>query len=249
MSIKAIKTELKEIQLFRNLFLQENNFQIRYNACHERGWSDSWLLTIDDLAVGYGSVKGKDKLSDRDAIFEFYVVPFYRKDLQTLFSVLLKTSGVKHIECQSNDIVLSSLLYEFANQIQAEVILFKDERVTALTNPGVVFHKRKESDRIFHHVFEPVGEYVLEQGKEVVATGGFLLHYNLPFADLYMEVNEPHKGKGLASFLLQELKRVCYLAGRVPAARCAIDNMASRGALQKCGLKVSGYMLEGKVKS
>jgi GNAT superfamily N-acetyltransferase len=249
MSFKAIKTDLKAIQLFRNLFLQENNFQIRYNACHERGWSDSWLLTVDDVEVGYGSVKGKDNISDRDAVFEFYVVPFYRKNLHELFSVLLKSSGVKYIECQSNDILLSSLLYEFANQIRSEVVLFKDDRVTALANPGVVFRKRKESDLIFNHVFEPVGEYVLEQGKEVVATGGFLLHYNFPFADLYMEVNEPHRGKGFASFLLQEVKRACYLTGRVPAARCAIDNMPSRRSLQACGLKVSGYMLEGKVKS
>jgi hypothetical protein len=41
----ALKVELNEIQSLRALFLQETNFQIRYNACHERGWTDSYLLT------------------------------------------------------------------------------------------------------------------------------------------------------------------------------------------------------------
>jgi hypothetical protein len=36
----AIKAELKDILALRVLYLQETNFQIRYNAVHERGWSD-----------------------------------------------------------------------------------------------------------------------------------------------------------------------------------------------------------------
>jgi GNAT superfamily N-acetyltransferase len=249
MSIKVIRTGLKEIQPFRSLFFQENNFQIRYNACHERGWSDSWQLSIDNLNVGYGSVKGKGNLPDRDAVFEFYVVPFYRKNVRDLFSALLAASGVKYIECQSNDVSLSSLLYEFATQIESAAVLFEDDKVSELDNPGVIFRKRKDSDLVFNHQIEPVGEYVLEQDQEVVATGGFMLHYNLPFADLYMEVNEQHWGKGFASFLLQEIKRECYLAGRVPAARCGINNLASRKSLLNAGLKIAGYMLEGIVKA
>ncbi|MEO5599675.1 MAG: hypothetical protein ABIR06_01985 [Cyclobacteriaceae bacterium] len=54
MSIKVIKTGLENIQDFRTLFLQECNFQIRYNACHERNWSDSYLLMSDGKAIGYG---------------------------------------------------------------------------------------------------------------------------------------------------------------------------------------------------
>ena len=37
MTAKALKTELKDIQSLRALFLQETNFQIWYDACHERG--------------------------------------------------------------------------------------------------------------------------------------------------------------------------------------------------------------------
>lgn len=98
------------------------------------------------------------------------------------------------------------------------------------------------------HELEPVGDFVLELKDNVIATGGFMLHYNKPFADLYMEVNKEFRRNGFGSFLIQELKEECYLHHRVPAARCNIENLATRFALMKAGLSVSGFMLTGEVK-
>jgi RimJ/RimL family protein N-acetyltransferase len=120
--------------------------------------------------------------------------------------------------------------------------------VTEYLIPGVIFRPRKDGDSIFEHHLEPVGEYVLELEGEVVATGGFMLHYNMPFADLHLEVKENFRRKTFGSFILQELKQACYLAGRVPAARCHIQNQASRAALLKAGMKVCGFMLKGEIK-
>jgi len=247
MKPKAYKTELKAIQSLRHLFLQEMNCQIRYNACHERGWSDSYLLTLDEIEVGYGSIKGQE-IADRDTIFEVFIVPPFRKYVRRLFSELISASKAQFIECQSNDLMLSFLLYEFSENIRSDVVLFEDHKVTEHILPGVVFRARQKKDDIFEHTVEPVGEYVLEQKGEIVATGGFALHYNMPFADLYMEVKEDCRRTGLGSFLIQELKKACYLAGRVPAARCSIQNQASRATLLKAGLKVSGFMLIGDIK-
>ena len=69
MTPAARKTDLDNIQSLRALYLQETNFQIRYDACHERGWTDSYLLMMDNLNVGYGSVKGRE-IKDRDTVFE-----------------------------------------------------------------------------------------------------------------------------------------------------------------------------------
>ena len=74
-----------------------------------------------------------------------------------------------------------------------------------------------------------------------------MLHYNLPFADLYMEVKEDCRRRGYGSFILQEVKKACYLAGRVPAARTGLQNQASRAALTKAGLRVSGFVFTGRV--
>jgi GNAT superfamily N-acetyltransferase len=244
----AVKATLQDIQPFRTLFLQETNFQIRYDACHARGWTDSYLLKIDDRTVGYGSIKGQQR-PDRDTIFEFYVIPPFRAWSSLLFTALVATAAPARIECQSNDLLLSSMLHEFAREITADVALFEDHVVTRLVIANAVVRPRRDGDRPFEHEGEPLGDYVLEVGGEIVATGGFLLHYNLPFADLYMEVRKDRRGHGFGSFLLQEVKKACYLAGRVPAARCDLQNTASRATLVKAGLRVCGFMLIGKVKA
>jgi GNAT superfamily N-acetyltransferase len=246
--LAAQKTELKDIQFLRDLFLQETNFQIRYNACHERGWTDSYLLLIDGLRVGYGAVKGHE-IKDRDTIFEYFVVPPFRKHSSELFRRLLAASQAQSIECQSNDLLICSMLYEFSTAVSADVILFEDHAVTRHALLGALFRARRDDDSIFEHRSEPVGDYVVELNGEVVATGGFLLHYNRPLADLYMEVREDCRGRGIGSLLLQEIKKECYLAGRVPAARTDIRNVASRAALIKAGLRICGFMLTGKVEA
>ncbi len=245
MKLKAYKTELEAILSLRNLFLQETNFQIRYNACHERGWTDSYLLRLDDREVGYGSIKGQE-IEERNTISEFYLVPPYRELASRIFPELIVASGASLTECQSNDLLLSSMLYEFSQNISADYALFEDHVVTEHTIPGVIFRPTQKDDAM--PKVKEIGEYVLDLDGEIVATGGFLLHYNMPFADLYMEVREDSRRKGLGSYILQEVKKECYLAGRVPAARCQIQNQASRATLIRAGLKVCGFMLRGDIK-
>ena len=247
--INIFKTESAGILPFRSLFLQETNFQIRYNACHERGWSDSYLIKKDDAVIGYGALKGKEELSHRDAIFEFYLMPDYRAKASQIFAKLIAVTGAMYIECQSNDLLLSSMLYEFTQNIHSEVILFMEDKMTDFVMPDVRFRAQKAGDVMPGLKVEDMGAYILELKGEVVATGGFLLHYNMPFADLYMEVSKDYRKKGFGTYILQEIKKECYRNGRVPAARCNINNQASKATLQKAGLKVAGYMLVGKVKN
>jgi GNAT superfamily N-acetyltransferase len=244
---QAVEATLGEIQPFRALFLQETNFQIRYDACHVRGWTDSYLLKIDDVPVGYGSIKGLHR-EDRDSVFEFYIIPPFRRWSRALFTALIAAAEARLVECQSNDALLSSMLYEFAHDINADTVLFEDHDVTHHEIEGALVRRARDDDRIFEHTVEPVGDFVLEIGDEIVATAGFTLHYNLPFADLYMEVRPDCRDQGFGSYILQEVKKACYLSGRVPAARCGIGNAASRATLIKAGLSVCGYMLIGKVK-
>lgn len=243
----VIKSDLKDISYLRNLFLQENNFQIRYNASHERGWTDSYSIIYNNEKIGYGAIKGNKNIDDRDTVFEFYVTPSFRNLSSIAFLKLLQSSKANFIECQSNDFLLTSLLFQYGRNINSNVILFEDSFTPGIKIDTLIFRKRNEDDIVFEHSSEPVGDYILEVNKEVVATGGFLLHYNKPFADLYMEVEKTYRRKGLGSYLIQELKRQCYLAGSVPAARCNIDNIASRATLTKAGLKVAGFMLLGQV--
>jgi hypothetical protein len=185
--IRVARVALGRILPLRALHLQEVNFQIRYNACHERGWTDSYLVTADEAEIGYGSVKGDDA-EGRDTVFEFYLIPPFRRQASRLFEQLLSASRAPRIECQSNDALMSAMLFEFGRDIDANVVLFDHRVTTDLQCPGAVFRRVQDSDRIFKHTAEPPGDHVLELAGQIVATGGFLTHYNPPFADLFMEV-------------------------------------------------------------
>ena len=90
-------------------------------------------------------------------------------------------------------------------------------------------------------------DWVLEFNGKVVADGGYLCHYNPPYGDIYMATKEEERQKGYSSYLVQELKRVCYEAGKKPAARCNPDNVASRKTLQRAGMLPCGRHLAGDI--
>jgi RimJ/RimL family protein N-acetyltransferase len=187
---------------------------------------------------------GANKREDRDAIFEFYLTPPFRKFSNIVFGEFLSVSQAILIHCQSNDFLLTSMLYEYANNIQAEAILFEDRSQTQLNIPGAIFSKQNDEQSSIHDV----GGFVLKQNSEIVATGGFMLNYNLPYADIYLEVKEGSRQKGYGSLIIQELKKEIYMMGRIPAARCNINNQASKATLLKAGFGVCGFILKGNLK-
>lgn len=242
--LKALKTDFQSIQPFRKHFLQERNFQIRYNACHERGWADHYIFYRSGTAIGYGAINGQ-KIPDRDTAFEFFIEPDFRSQANFAFKALLTVAHPQWIECQSNDFGFFAILCEFGRNIESDTVLFQDLSRTQLVHPECIFRKRSLDATIFQHQAEPVGDYVLEVEGMVVATGGFLTHYNFPFADLHVEVKEDHRGKGFGAYFLQEIKKECYRAKHVPAARCNIRNEPSKRALLRAGMDICGFMLKG----
>lgn len=249
MKITVTKTDPGAIQHFRALFLHEANFQFIHNSFHQRGWSDCYSLSVNDMTVGYGATCGQGNwATERNTIFEFYIIPAYRKLAGFIFPELIKVSGVSFIESQSNHFLQVDMLYEFAENIHAGAVLFEDYVATQYEIPGAVFRMRKENEPIFEHEVEGEGDYVLEINGAIVASGGYLLHYNLPYSDLYMEVKEDCRRKGYGSYILQEIKKASYKAGRQTAARCNVDNKVSKMTLLKAGLRVCGYSLTGHIK-
>ncbi|MFL5789554.1 MAG: GNAT family N-acetyltransferase [Flavisolibacter sp.] len=244
MDIKVTKTTLKEIEELRELFLHEGNFQFVHNKCHEYNWCDDYLILVDGIKAGYGAVWGKDKREDRDTIFEFYLIEPYRKFSSIIFKELITISKATYIDCQTNDSLLALMQYEYSKDIHTEAILFKDEHSTYFSiAPNIVFEKSKVAPD------HPAGsgEYLLKKEGTVVATGGFLMNYNYPYADIYYDVKEEFRRMGFGTLMVQELKKEVYLRGRVPAARCNIKNHASRGTLLKGGFVICGYWLQGSI--
>jgi GNAT superfamily N-acetyltransferase len=242
MMISASRCKLDDIQGFRASFLSELKAQFIHDKCHQYGWSDDYLFTIDGAAVGYGCVWGIDRRGDRDTIFEFYVLPTYRNYQSAFMNELIHLSGATTLECQTNDPNTSKVFFENAHQIEVQSILFHDSFSTNWSLADLALHDCSGA----HDVTQERKLELKRQG-EIVASGGLMLNYNLPYADVYVDVPERYRRQGFGSLLVQEAKRLAYAMGRVPVARCRVSNHSSKRMLSRAGFSPCGYWLVGKV--
>jgi GNAT superfamily N-acetyltransferase len=248
--IDVASVPLEEILPLRELYRREMNCQIVHDSLPGRGFGDLFLFRADGRAAGYGFVMGY-RGEPKDLIREFYVLPAHRGSALAMFRRLIEASQARRIAAQTNDVLLTLMLYDCADAITSDTIVFHDALTTNLSVPGATFREVTVADkeRIFEHKVEPVGEWLIEHDGDIVATGGIAFHYNLPYGDIYMEVDEPCRRRGYGGYLIQELKRACYELGRIPAARCNVSNVASRATLQKAGLLPCARILSGVLPS
>jgi GNAT superfamily N-acetyltransferase len=182
-------------------------------------------------------------------VIEFYVLPMLRGAAVPLFREFVAASRATRFEVQTNDQLLTLMIFDFAANIERNEVLFRDEITTTLSLPSMTFRRVAEVDRerIVSQKLDADAGWLIEENGVVVATGGILFHYNIPYGDIYMAVAEPHRRRGIGSYLVQELKRACYEMGRIPAARCNATNAASRLTLEKSGMLPCARLLTGEI--
>lgn len=240
MVIAARISELNEIAPLRELYRGEMDCQIIHDSIHVRpGWTREYALELDDALVGYGSVAIAGPWRENPALYEFYVQPEYRGRIFDLFEGLLAICGAMMIETQTNDRMLTPMLHTFASNIIAEKILFEDSFRTSYAPEGAGFGAAMPDEA------DATPKWLVTFEGEIAGTGGVLYHYNRPYGDIYMEIFEPFRRKGLGAYLVQELKAVCRAEGTVPAARCNVGNLPSRKTLQKAGFVPCGNLITG----
>jgi len=232
-------------------YRQEMNCQIVHDSIHRRdGWTVTYMLNVDGVTVGFGSIALAGPWKDKPSIFEFYVLPEHRAHSFKLFEALLTASNARFMEIQSSDALLAVMLHTYARDIWSEKIVFRDAITTALPANGATVQQLTSDKEIWNAIAQRQGgaEYQLLLDGATVATGGIMFHYNVPYTDIYMETVESFRRGGFGSYLVQELKRCAYALGSIPCARCNPGNVASRGTLQKAGLVPFAHILNGSIR-
>ena len=249
----ALATTSTAEQVFplRVRYRQEMNGQIVHDSIHRRdGWTVTYELTFDGVTAGFGSIAIAGPWKDKLTIFEFYVLPEHRAHAFKLFEALLTASNARLMEIQSNDLLLAAMLHTYARDIWSEKIIFRDAITTALQASGATVQQLTSDEETWSAIAHRQGgaEYQLVLDGATVATGGLMFHYNVPYADIYMETVEPFRRRGFGSYLVQELKSRAYALGSIPCARCNPSNVASRETLQKAGLVPFAHILNGSIR-
>jgi GNAT superfamily N-acetyltransferase len=247
--IRVRPVEVGEILPWRELHRGEMRCQIVHDSLHERGLTEPYLVEIRGVAAGYGTVVGFGD-EPKETIDELYLAPEHRGLARHVFSALIEASGATRVQAQTNDPQLLTMLFDRGRAVVRDRLLFEDGTTTALSVAGARLRPLEPSDEARTLNGKPLkeaGTQILEVGGAVVAAGGVLFHYNPPYGDLYMEVAEDRRRRGYGSFLVQELKRICREMGKLPAARCGVDNVASRATLEKAGMHPCGAILTATV--
>ena len=252
MKLQAKLSSSQDILPLRTRQREEMNCQIVHDSIHRReGWTLSYLLELSGAAVGFGSVAIGGPWKDKPTVFEFYVLPEHRTRAFDLFESFLTASNARFFEVQTNDALLTVMLHTYGRAFESEKIVFHDKLTTTLPANGGILRRVTSEDEIWKCVDrrQGGGEWELDIDGTVAAKGGILFHYNRPYGDIYMEVNESFRRRGLGSYLVQELKKECYQLGAIPCARCNPTNIASRRTLLRAGFVPFSHILNGSIGS
>lgn len=238
MNIQVTAVSVEDITAWRDRYREEMHCQIVHDNMSARpGWTQPYLVEIDGRAAGYASILIGGPWKGTRTVFEYYLAPPQRTRTFDCFEAFLAVSQATAMVVQTNDAVLTVMFHLWARNIASEKIVFADRLTTNLRVDGAILRRRNE----------PAQDWVVEMGGGSIANGGILYHYNRPYGDIYMEVAESHRRQGIGSYLVQELKRICYEGGSIPCARCNPENIASRKTLQKAGLVPCAHILNGNL--
>jgi GNAT superfamily N-acetyltransferase len=250
MHLVAKLSSAQEILPLRTRYREEMNCQIVHDSIHRReGWTLSYLLEVGGTAAGFGSVAIAGPWKEKPTVFEFYLLPEHRGRTFELFETFLTAGGARYFEVQSNDSLTTCMALTYGEGIATESMVFHDKLTTTHVLGGAVLRAMTSDEelRVCIERRQGGGEWALDLDGTEAARGGILFHYNRPYGDIYMDVNEAFRRRGLGSFLVQELKRECYQLGAVPCARCNPTNVASRRTLQRAGFVPFAHILIGSI--
>lgn len=250
MQITTKSASAQDVLPLRARLREEVNSQIVHDSIHRRpGWTKSWLLELDGAAVGFGSIAIAGPWKDKPTVFEFYVLPAHRDRAFDLFEAFLAASEARFLEMQTNEPLAVAMTHTYGREIISEKIVFQDKITTALPSQGATLRRVTSEEETRQNMAARGGscDWVLELDGAEIGKGGIAFHYNPPYADVYMGIDEAFRRRGLGSYLVQELKRECYQLGAVPGARCNVGNTLSRKTLQKAGFVPCGHILIGAI--
>jgi GNAT superfamily N-acetyltransferase len=227
---------------------EEMNSQIVHDSIHGRpGWTESYLLELDGETIGFGTIAIGGPWKDKPTLFEFYLLPEKRSHASNVFEALLSVSRARFFEVQTNEVLVTMMALAYGRDLATEKIIFHDRIATDCASQGAILRCLTPDEEIQAAIEarQGGGKWVLELNGTLAAEGGILFHYNRPYGDIYMQVKESFRGRGLGAYLVQELKRACYQLGAVPAARCNPENTASLRTLQRAGFAPCAAILIG----
>ncbi|HEX8729935.1 MAG TPA: GNAT family N-acetyltransferase [Ktedonobacterales bacterium] len=216
------------------------------------GHAAFWEMHDREQRIGHCCIGSSGEL------LRFSLRSDYLDRAQELFHWIISTHGIQHAMTSTIEPLYFSLCLDVQRSITLHSYLFRDHQRRELLS-GLsrgFFRKAEKSEldelvRFYRANTEGSGKwiapfvnrrldraelFVLHDEQTLVGAGECIpSQTQAPYADLGMVVARTHRGRGVGSFLLTQLKNLCYAAGWKPICSCEASNLASKKAIERAG--------------
>ena len=206
-------------------------------------------------------------LDSAGQLLRFYVKDEFRDQAQKLFHWLVSGHQISSAIVSTIEPLYFSLCLDIQKGVVPRHYLFRDFKQVPISAAfaGYSFRKAEQQEladiaRFYHDNAEGPGDwiepfvqkrltrgelFVCTEQERVIATGECILSRRQPpYADLGMIVAQAYRGRGLGTCMLLRLKVRCYEAGWRPICSCAVENVASKKAIEKAGFLSEQRMVQ-----
>jgi RimJ/RimL family protein N-acetyltransferase len=206
-------------------------------------------------------------LDPNNYLLRFHLLENYRSQAQEIFGWIVSTYGIQYAFTSTIEPLYFALCLDVQKTITPQSYLFRDNKRIDLPSDAsnssfrkVEKHELDDVARFYQANTEGSGEWIeafvkerlsreelfgLYDGETLITVGECIpSRTQIPYADLGMIVAQAYRGRGLASSMLIQLKKYCYDAGWKPICSCAVDNYASKKAIEKAGFSSEQRMVK-----
>jgi GNAT superfamily N-acetyltransferase len=243
--MKVRRAEQAEIVSLRDAGAMDG--QIVHDSIHARlGWTLEYVITHGDRAIGYGSSRSPG----RGATGRPYTSSIsirHRSRAFELFDAFLDASNPHAFEVQTSDTLDHHVrrTHETSAPSGSYFAMARPRCITRTAPRCDASRRRRNPDRDRGTAGRRgLGRRDRRSGRRA---GRDAVSLQPAYGDIYMDVDEPFRRRGIGAYLVQELKRICYELGAIPCARCSTTNEPSRRTLQRAGFVPFAHILFGSL--
>lgn len=211
------------------------------------GNSECYEIIYDNNIAGHFFV-------DRDkTLVQFYVSKKYFVYSPDIFEYVIKSNIVEKAAVSTKESEFLSLCLDYQKSLDVDMYLFNDNQnivkeLDNFNNISFRFAKindvntiKNKCDTAYEGYYEDLIEnnqlFVLYSGNTLLGIGEFrIIKSNSQYGDIGVVVAEEYRRKGIATYIITQLKKHCYNNDLKPMACCNIKNIASKKTLEKSGL-------------
>ncbi|HSH02735.1 MAG TPA: GNAT family N-acetyltransferase [Anaerolineae bacterium] len=223
--------------------------------------ANHWAILATDETVGYFCI------NDDRLLLQFYITADYLKWGQPIMAQIVAEGMAIGAFVNTHESTYLSLCIDHQKSVAIHSYLFQDfgpsqlagqsipdAHLTLATTPELeaiitFVYQQTEGDKQWLRTYlddliHKQQLYLLKLNDAIIGTGEWRLSPTQPpYVDVGMIVDRNHRNQGWATFILTQLKQVCYQQNLRPICSTNVDNIASRKAIEKAGFVTNNRLL------